>query len=133
MRRLFLFLLIIPNLCFSQIDTCKTYKELYSTSKALNLEYKKKISKLDVVILEQDSLVSVKNEILLQKDFILRNDSLQFDLYNKQIKLLNENLSIYEKDREKQGKWHKRFVPGFVVGMIGTVFLINAINYSLPQ
>ena len=133
MRRLFLFLLIIPNLCFSQIDTCETYRGLYSTSKTLNFEYKKKISKLDIVILEQDSLVSVKNEILLQKDFMLRNDSLQFDLYNKQIKLLNENLSIYQREREKQGKWHKRFVPGFVVGMVGTVFLINAMNYSLPQ
>lgn len=133
MRKLFLFLLIIPNLCFSQIDTCETYKELYSTSKTLNLEYKKKIYKLGTIILEQDSLVSVKNEILLQKNFMLRNDSLQFGLYDKQIKLLNENLLIYSKEREKQGKWHKRFVPGFVVGMIGTIFLINAINYSLPQ
>jgi|3_EtaG_2_1085321.scaffolds.fasta_scaffold52831_4 tetrahydromethanopterin S-methyltransferase subunit F len=133
MKRLCLFILIIPNLCFSQIDTCKTYKELYSTSKTLNLEYKTKISKLETVILEQDSLIIIKNKILLQKNFMLRNDSLQFGLYSKQIKLLNENLSIYEKERDKQGKWHKRFAPGFIAGMIGSVLLINAINYSLPQ
>ena len=132
MKWLFLFLLILPNLCFSQVDTCAVYKDLYKTAKTLNLKYQEKISKQDSIILDQDSLVTIKDQIIFQKNFMIKNDSLQFDLYSKQIKLLNENLSIYEKERAKEGKWHKKFMPGFVVGIIGTVLLIHSVDYTLP-
>jgi len=132
MKRLFLFLLVLPNLCFSQIDTCAVYKDLYKNAKTLNLKYQEKIAKQDSIIADQDTLVSIKNQIIFQKNFMLKNDSLQFDLYSKQIKLLNENLSIYEKERKKEGKWHKRFVPGFIVGIVGTVLLIHSVDYTLP-
>tara|TARA_R110000796_G_scaffold82592_1_gene180991 strand:- start:26676 stop:27074 length:399 start_codon:yes stop_codon:yes gene_type:complete len=132
MKWLFLFFLIIPNLSFSQVDTCTVYKDLYKTAKILNLKYQEKISKQDSIISDQDFVVSIKQQIIFQKDFMLKNDSLQFDLYSKQIKLLNENLSIYEKERAKEGKWHKRFMPGFIFGIVGTVLLIHSVDYTLP-
>ena len=72
MKWVFLFILIIPSFAFSQIDTCETYKELYSTAKSLNIKYKEKISKFDGIILDQGSIISIKNNIIIEKNFMLR-------------------------------------------------------------
>ena len=125
-----LFTMLFALNCFSQ-DT--DYKQLYDVSKQLNAEYKLKISDLTKAFSQQDTLILDLRNIISLKDGILRNDSLQIGSLELQKSLLNDNILIYEKQLNRQDKFWNKPAFGIVIGVIGTVAIINVMNYTLPH
>ena len=66
-------------------------------------------------------------EMLSKQDSMILNYRLQ------QVKLLNEQIKLYD-DRLKQvDKWYKKPWVGVVGGVVGTLITIHVIDYSLPK
>lgn len=134
MKKLIVILLAVYSInCTAQTDSLELYKRGYSVAKELNLEYKVKIESMDGVLQELQLQTQDLTEIIKTNDYILYNDSLQLDIQTQQIKLLNDNLNIYQKEFNRRNKFWNKPVFGIILGMVGTVTLIHVIDYSLPQ
>ena len=95
--------------------------------------YKFKIETCETVVLELEAQVADLQEIQLTHQSILRIDSLQLNYKDEQIRLLTDNLNIYQKQFSKRDKfWNKPWF-GAVLGSIGTIAIIHVIDYSLPR
>jgi hypothetical protein len=60
-------------------------------------------------------------------------DSLIIYYKNEEIQLLNTQLDLYKNYVDQEDKWYKKQWVGVVGGFIGTITLINTINYTLPD
>jgi len=132
-KLLFILFTISTLLCTAQTDSLELYKKGYQISKALNEEYKIKISDLNNVVIEQDSLVIDLRSVISTQKYIINNDSLQLDILDQQTKLLKDNINIYQKELDRQNKFWRSPIGGIVIGIVGTVAIIHVIDYSLPR
>ena len=94
---------------FLTLDTL----EIQDSSKAVLIEELERTIKLYELLVEQDSL------IILYKD--------------QEIKLLNEEIDLYIYRLDKVDKWYNRPWVGITGGFLGTILLLNTIDYTLPD
>jgi len=52
---------------------------------------------------------------------------------DEEIELLNNQITIYTDRLNQVDKWYKKPWVGVVGGFVGTIVLINTIDYTLPQ
>ncbi len=52
---------------------------------------------------------------------------------DQEIELLNDQIIIYTDRLNQVDKWYKKPWVGVVGGFVGTIVLINTIDYTLPQ
>lgn len=134
MKKLIVILLAVYSInCTAQTDSLELYKRGYKIAKELNVEYKSKLESTNELIHQLQLQTQDLNEIIKTGDYILYNDSLQLDIQSQQIKLLNDNLNIYQKEFNRRNKFWNKPVFGAILGMVGTITLIHVIDYSLPQ
>ena len=118
-------LICVSSFCFSQ-DT------LYIPSPELE-EFFLALDTLEV----QDSIKTVlierlEHEILLY-GMLADQDSLIISYKDQEIVLLNEQIELHMDRLNQVDKWYRRPWVGVVGGVAGTIVLIHAIDYTLPQ
>ena len=125
MHYFFIFVfLLMSNFSFSQDTISIPQSELNQFFEAVeDLEYQDSLK----TILIQDLEYQIKNYELLSKQ-----DSIILSYKQQEIKLLNEQIKIYDDRLKKVDKWYKKPWIGFVAGTLTTVFTIHVINYTLP-
>ena len=64
---------------------------------------------------------------------LAKQDSLIILYKDQEIKLLNEEIDLYIYRLDKVDKWYNRPWVGVAGGFIGTIVLINTMNYTLPD
>ena len=62
-----------------------------------------------------------------------QQDSLIVLYKDQEIELLNEQINLYIDRLNKVDKWYNKPWIGVTGGFLGTVILINTINYTLPD
>jgi len=85
----------------------------------------------------QDSIKTVlikqlENEILLHET-LAEQDSLIISYKDQEILLLNEQIDLHLDRLNQVDKWHNKPIVGAVGGILGTILLIQALDYTLPQ
>ena len=85
----------------------------------------------------QDSAKSVliqelEFEIKLHEQ-LAKQDSLIILYKDQEIKLLNEEIDLYLYRLDKVDKWYNRPWVGITGGFLGTIILLNTIDYTLPD
>ncbi len=126
MKNILLILLtIITFNCYSQVIIEIPEDELEEVFLAIDtLKQQDKVKTALIFDLESQ----IRNyEMLSKQDSLILNYRLQ------QVKLLNEQIKLYD-DRLKQvDKWYKKPWVGVVGGVVGTLITIHVLDYSLPQ
>ena len=85
----------------------------------------------------QDSIKTVLNkqlehEILIHER-IAEQDSLIISYKDQEILLLNKQINLHLDRLNQVDKWHNKPIVGVTAGVLGTVLLIQALDYTLPQ
>ena len=88
-------------------------------------------------IKEQDSirtiLISDLESQIRNYEVLTKQDSLLLNYRFQEVNLLKDQIKLYD-DRLKQvDKWYKKPWVGVVGGVVGTLFTIHIIDYSLPK
>ena len=94
---------------FLALDTL----EIQDSSKAVLIEELERTIKLYELLVEQDSLV------IMYKD--------------EEIYLLNEQIQLHLDRLDQVDKWYNRPSVGIAAGFLGTIILIQALDYTLPE
>tara|TARA_B100000424_G_scaffold204336_1_gene161434 strand:+ start:92 stop:472 length:381 start_codon:yes stop_codon:yes gene_type:complete len=118
-------LLCVSSLCFSQDTLQIPAVELEEFFLALDtLETQDSIKTILVTQLE--------NELVLYEQ-LAKHDSLIISFKNEEIRLLNNQIELHLDRLNTVDKWYKKQWVGVTGGFIGTIILINTINYTLPD
>ena len=85
----------------------------------------------------QDSIKTVlikqlENEILLHET-LAEQDSLIISYKDQEILLLNEQIDLHLDRLNQVDKWHNKPIVGAAGGILGTILLIQALDYTLPE
>ena len=64
---------------------------------------------------------------------LAKQDSLIILYKDQEIKLLNEEIDLYIYRLDKVDKWYNRPWVGIAGGFLGTIILIQALDYTLPE
>ena len=85
----------------------------------------------------QDSIKTIlieqlENEIVLH-EMLATQDSLIISYKDQEIVLLNDQINLHLDRLNQVDKWYRKPWVGVVGGVAGTIVLIHAINYTLPQ
>ena len=85
----------------------------------------------------QDSIKTIlvtqlENELVLYEQ-LAKHDSLIISFKNEEIRLLNNQIELHLDRLNTVDKWYKKQWVGVTGGFIGTIILINTINYTLPD
>ena len=64
---------------------------------------------------------------------LAKQDSLIILYKDQEIKLLNEEIDLYIYRLDKVDKWYNRPWVGITGGFLGTILLLNTIDYTLPD
>ena len=126
MKNILLILLtIITFNCYSQVIVEIPEDELEEVFLAIDtLKQQDEVKTALIFDLESQ----IRNYEMLSKQ-----DSMILDYRLQQVKLLNEQIKLYD-DRLKQvDKWYKKPWVGVVGGVVGTLITIHVIDYSLPR
>ena len=126
MKNILLILLtIITFNCYSQVIVEIPEEELEEVFLAIDtLKQQDEVKSILIFDLESQ----IRNYEMLSKQ-----DSMILDYRLQQVKLLNEQIKLYD-DRLKQvDKWYKKPWVGVVGGVVGTLITIHVIDYSLPR
>ena len=94
---------------FLALDTL----EIQDSSKAVLIEELERTIKLYELLIEQDSLV------IMYKD--------------EEIFLLNEQIQLHLDYIKSQDKWFNKPAVGAAAGILGTILLIQTLDYTLPD
>ena len=85
----------------------------------------------------QDSIKTVLiKQLEKQIEFHLELNDHNENLFmykDQEIELLNDQITIYTDRLNQVDKWYKKPWVGVVGGFVGTIVLINTIDYTLPQ
>ena len=118
-------LICVSSFCFSQDTLQISSVELEEFFLALDtLEVQDSIK---TVLIKQ-----LEHEILIHER-IAEQDSLIISYKDQEILLLNEQIDLHLDRLNQVDKWHNRPIVGVAAGVLGTVFLIQALDYTLPQ
>ena len=125
MRYFFIFIfLLINNFSFSQDTISIPQNELNQFIEAVeDLEHQDSLK----TTLIKDLEYQIKNY-----EFLSNQDSTILSYKKQEIKLLNEQIKIYDDRLKKVDKWYKKPWIGFVAGTLTTMFTIHIIHYTLP-
>ena len=74
----------------------------------------------------------IEKEITLHET-LAEQDSLIISYKDQEILLLNEQIDLHLDRLNQVDKWHNRPLVGAVGGILGTILLIQALDYTLPQ
>lgn len=66
-------------------------------------------------------------------ELLSEQDSLIISYKNQEIYLLNEQINLHLDRLNEVDKWHHKPAFGIAVGVLGTIFLIQALDYTLPE
>ena len=85
----------------------------------------------------QDSVKTVlitdlEAEIILYSK-LAEQDSLIIAYKSKEIELLRERVILYDERLNQVNKWYNKPIIGVTGGFLGTLVLIRAIDYTLPE
>ena len=94
---------------FLALDTL----EIQDSAKAVLIEELERTIKLYELLVEQDSLV------IMYKD--------------EEIYLLNEQIQLHLDYIKSQNKWYNQPAVGAAAGILGTILLIQTLDYTLPD
>lgn len=78
-------------------------------------------------VLINDLENQVNNYSLLSK-----KDSLIISYKQEEIKLINEQILLYDRRLSEVDKWYKKPWVGYIAGIASTILTIHIINYTLP-
>ncbi len=126
MKQLLLTLLLgVSSICYSQ-DTLRIPTE----------ELEEFFLALDT-LQTQDSVKTVlitdlEAEIILYSK-LAQQDSLIIAYKSKEIELLRERVILYDERLNQVNKWYNKPIIGVTGGFLGTLVLIRAIDYTLPE
>ena len=126
MKHLLLTLILgISSICYSQ-----------DTLQIPQVELEEFFLALDT-LRTQDSIKTVlisnlEAEIILYSK-LAQQDSLIIAYKNKEIELLNERIVLYDERLNQVDKWYNRPSVGIAAGFLGTIILIQALDYTLPE
>ena len=83
---------------------------------------------------------SIKTVLIKQLEYeisiherIAEQDSLIISYKDQEILLLNEQIDLHLDRLNQVDKWHNKPIVGVTAGVLGTVLLIQALDYTLPQ
>jgi predicted Zn-dependent peptidase len=126
MKNILLILLtIITFNCYSQVIVEIPEDELEEVFLAIDtLKQQDKVKSILIFDLESQ----IRNYEMLSKQ-----DSMILDYRLQQVKLLNEQIKLYDDRLRKVDKWYKKPWVGVVGGVVGTLITIHVIDYSLPK
>ena len=126
MKNILLILLtIITFNCYSQVIVEIPEDELEEVFLAIDT-LKQQDEVKSILILDLES--QIRNyEMLSKQDSMILNYRLQ------QVKLLNEQIKLYDDRLNQVDKWYKKPWVGVVGGVVGTIITIHVIDYSLPK
>tara|TARA_Y100000389_G_scaffold163305_1_gene166499 strand:- start:34 stop:411 length:378 start_codon:yes stop_codon:yes gene_type:complete len=84
----------------------------------------------------QDSLKTVliqdlENQIY-NYNLLSKKDSLIISYKKEEIKLINEQIILYDRRLNEVDKWYKKPWVGYIAGIASTILTIHIINYTLP-
>jgi len=126
MKQLLLTLLLgVSSICYSQ-DTLRIPTE----------ELEEFFLALDT-LQTQDSVKTIlisdlESEIILYSK-LAQQDSLIIAYKSKEIELLRERVILYDERLNQINKWYNKPIIGVTGGFLGTLILIRAIDYTLPE
>ena len=118
---LILILLGVSNICSSQ-DTLQIPTEELEEF-FLAMDTLKTQDSLKTILITQ-----LEGQIVYHKRLDAQNE-LIIGYKNEEIKLLNEQIELYNKRLTQVDKWYKK--PW--VGAVGMIFFLHAVDYTLPQ
>jgi hypothetical protein len=122
---LLILLMIITFNCYSQVIIEIPEDELEEVFLAIDTLKQQDEIKTSLIF---DLESQVRNyEMLSKQDSLLLNYRLQ------QVKLLNEQIKLYDDRLNQVDKWYKKPWVGVVGGVVGTIITIHVIDYSLPR
>jgi len=126
MKNILLILLtIITFNCYSQVIIEIPEDELEEVFLAIDtLKQQDEVKSILIFDLESQ----IRNYEMLSKQ-----DSMILDYRLQQVKLLNEQIKLYDDRLRKVDKWYKKPWVGVVGGVVGTLITIHVIDYSLPK
>tara|TARA_B100000900_G_scaffold359455_2_gene330951 strand:+ start:1544 stop:1912 length:369 start_codon:yes stop_codon:yes gene_type:complete len=114
-------LLCVSSLCFSQ-DTLQI-PALELEEFFLALDTLERQDSIKTILIEQ-----LEKQIVFYKELNDHNDNII--LYrDEEIELLNDQIILYRDRLNEVDKWYKK--PW--VGVVGTLLLLHAVDYTLPQ
>ena len=118
-------LLGVSSFCFSQDTLQIPAVELEEFFLALDtLETQDSIK--TILILELEKQIAFHKELNDHNDLLLH-------YRDEEIELLNEQINLHLDYINHSDKWYKKQWVGVAGGFIGTIVLINTINYTLPD
>ena len=118
-------LLCVSSFCFSQDTLQISSVELEEFFLALDtLEVQDSIKTILIKQLEYEILIHER---------IAEQDSLIISYKDQEILLLNEQIDLHLDRLNQVDKWHNKPIVGVTAGVLGTVLLIQALDYTLPQ
>ena len=126
MKNILLILLtIITFNCYSQVIVEIPEDELEEVFLAIDtLKQQDEVKTALIFDLESQ----IRNyEMLSKQDSLILNYRLQ------QVKILNEQIKLYDDRLKRVDKWYKKPWVGVVGGVVGTLITIHVLDYSLPQ
>jgi len=126
MKNILLILLtIITFNCYSQVIVEIPEDELEEVFLAIDtLKQQDEVKTALIFDLESQ----IRNyEMLSKQDSLILNYRLQ------QVKILNEQIKLYDDRLKRVDKWYKKPWVGVVGGVVGTLITIHVIDYSLPR
>ena len=66
-------------------------------------------------------------------ELLAEQDSLVINFKDEEIYLLNEQIELHLNRLDKVDKWYNKPSVGIAAGFLGTIFLIQALDYTLPE
>tara|TARA_R110002012_G_scaffold300400_1_gene500154 strand:+ start:49 stop:429 length:381 start_codon:yes stop_codon:yes gene_type:complete len=118
-------LICVSSFCFSQDTLQISSVELEEFFLALDtLETQDSIKTVLIKQLEYE--ISIHERIAEQ-------DSLIIFYKDQEILLLNKQIDLHLDRLNQVDKWHNKPIVGVAAGVISTVLLIQALDYTLPQ
>ena len=126
MRQILLILLLaVSNICYSQDTLLIPAVELEEFFLSLD------------TLRTQDSIKTklisnLEAEVILYSK-LTQQDSLIIAYKNKEIELLNERIVLYDERLNQIDKWYNKPSVGIAAGFLGTIILIQALDYTLPE
>ena len=126
MKQLLLALLLgVSSICYSQDTLRIPTEELEEFFLALDtLQTQDSVKTLLITDLEAEIILYSK---------LAQQDSLIIAYKSKEIELLRERVILYDERLNQVNKWYNKPIIGVTGGFLGTLVLIRAIDYTLPE
>lgn len=126
MKQLLLTLLLgVSSICYSQDTLRIPTEELEEFFLALDtLQTQDSVKTILITDLEAEIILYSK---------LAQQDSLIIAYKSKEIELLRERVVLYDERLNQVNKWYNKPIIGVTGGFLGTLVLIRAIDYTLPE